>query len=227
MISYKRKNGLSKQHLQRSLTSIKNQTNQNFKLFLIGDKYEDEEEFFSFKDYLPQEQFTMINRPEAYERDRWKGYELWCTAPVTATNFGIDIILKEGFEYICHIDDDDYWLPDHIETLYKAIKDTGKDFIHTVCKIVRGYWESCLPDLSSDLYEEIIPKCEKLAKCSTCINYKNILVRPRNVFEETGTHLVYDCDLWNRIGESGEIGIKVNKVTVVNDDEKNIVKTEI
>lgn len=230
MICYKRKNGLSKQHLERSLTSIKNQTNQNFKLFLIGDNYEDEEEFYSFKNYLPEEQFTIINLKEAYERSRWSGYELWCTAPVKATNYGIELALGEGFSYICHIDDDDYYLPNHIETIHQAIKDTGKNFIHTTCHIIRGDTEFDFPTLTENLYEEVNPIGGSLAKCSVCINYRNFSLRPRNVFEETGTHLVYDCDLFNRthdlFNETGECAIKVNKVTVVNDDEKNIIRTE-
>jgi glycosyltransferase involved in cell wall biosynthesis len=225
--TYVRKNGLSKQHLDRCLTSLKNQTNQNFKIFLIGDAYENEEELFSFSDWFDKDHLKIVNLEEAYERSRWKGYELWCVSPVTPMNKGIDIALSEGFDYMCFIDDDDYYLPDHIETILQAIKDTGKNLIHTVCKVVRGGEPFNFPELQEQLYQLVTPRCEQFAKCSTCVNFKNIELRPRNVFEEIGVHLVYDCDLWERIGNSGEVGVKVNKVTVVNDDEKNIVRTEI
>jgi hypothetical protein len=47
--TYQRPDGNTPHLLKRTLESVLNQTYQNFKIFLIGDKYEDQEEFFSFK----------------------------------------------------------------------------------------------------------------------------------------------------------------------------------
>ena len=43
--TYQRKDGTTPFFLQKALDSIFSQTYQNFKIFLIGDKYEDNEEF--------------------------------------------------------------------------------------------------------------------------------------------------------------------------------------
>src|SRR5665648_1234883 len=67
MATYHRKAGTTKQFVERSLASIAKQSYQNFKLFLIGDRYENEEEFKEFAKLLPAEQLHMTNLPVALE----------------------------------------------------------------------------------------------------------------------------------------------------------------
>jgi hypothetical protein len=75
------------------------------------------------------------------------------------------------------------------------------------------------PMVNSDLeLVEFNPKPEGLIHSSTCINFKKIPLRHRNVFEETGlSGLPGDADLWYRIREyfngNNLKGVLVNKIT--------------
>lgn len=224
--TYYRSDGSTIDKLSRCLKSIAEQTDQDYKVILIGDLYEDEDELYSFETLIPEGKLQIVNLFDSYERIRWTGFDLWTVASVTPRNYSIDLFLEQGINYVCHIDDDDYYLPDHIETIRKAINDTGSNFIHTLCNTIRdeiGY-KFIFPEEGNELYQEVLPICGGLANCSVCINYKEIKVRPRRVIEEEGYSLVADCDQWNRIGQLGVTAIKVNKVTVVNDDAQSIIR---
>jgi hypothetical protein len=59
--------------------------------------------------------------------------------------YGIDIGLELGLEYICHLDHDDYWHPQHLEIINYTIENTqDASFINT-CST---YFDSYLPELN-------------------------------------------------------------------------------
>ena len=117
MASYHRSNGKSKTYIERSLKSIKDQEYKNYKLFLIGDKYEDQEEFESYKTLLPADKIEIINLPTAFEREHTRGHNLWCVGGATAMNYGLDLAVKQGFTHYVHLDDDDYWNLFHLRNI--------------------------------------------------------------------------------------------------------------
>ena len=87
--TYQRKDGTTPLMLKRALDSIFNQEYQNFKIYVIGDKYENNEEFeLIFKNY-PKDKIYYENLPIAYERDRYTDkWLIWSYAGCYANNYG-------------------------------------------------------------------------------------------------------------------------------------------
>ena len=129
--TYQRKDGTTPLMLKRALDSIFNQEYQNFKIYVIGDKYENNEEFeLIFKNY-PKDKIYYENLPIAYERDRYTDkWLIWSYAGCYANNYGINMSVIDGFEYICHLDHDDEWYPNHLSSLNQAIIETKSLFVH-------------------------------------------------------------------------------------------------
>tara|TARA_R110000803_G_scaffold109254_1_gene177649 strand:+ start:1285 stop:2172 length:888 start_codon:yes stop_codon:yes gene_type:complete len=108
--------------LKDSLGSIKNQKFKNWKLFIVGDKYEDDQEL---KDLLSSmfkpDQYQYFNLPKPGERDsNITSEEKRLTGGIKAVNKGLDMAASAGFDYITRLDHDDKWSPNHLELLAKA-----------------------------------------------------------------------------------------------------------
>jgi glycosyltransferase involved in cell wall biosynthesis len=198
--TYQRPDGSTPSLLKRAIDSVKNQTHQDYILIIIGDKYEDNSEFESICNGSNlKDKIVFKNLSYAKERDKYSigSQELWCAGGVNARNCGIDFGLELGLSYMCHLDHDDYWHPQHLELINHVIENIDDvSFINT-CSV---YGESYLPRV--DLTNQIIPwlpKPEGLIHSSVCINHKLIDLRYRDVFEASGTKSPADADLWARI----------------------------
>jgi len=113
IITYQRLDGSTPILLQRAIDSIKKQTHQDYTLIVVGDKYEDDNEFKNICNNTGLgNKIVFENLPYAKERDKYPlgSKELWSSGGVNARNYGIDIGLSLGLEYICHLDHDDYWI---------------------------------------------------------------------------------------------------------------------
>ena len=200
--TYQKLDGSTPSLLKRAIESIKNQTHQDYTLIIVGDKYEDNVEFESIcNDKDLEGKINYINLPNAKEREKYPigSKELWSAGGVNARNCGIDLGLELGLTYICHLDHDDYWHPQHLEVINYTIEKTkDASFINT-CST---YFGSYLPSI--ELTNEIIPSQVKPGWCihsSVCINHKIIPIQYRDVFDETGEEYAADADMWGRIGE--------------------------
>lgn len=139
--TYYRKNGKSKEYVERSLDSISKQTYQNFKVFLIGDKYENQEEFDYFSTLLPSDKLVAINLPIALERENCKiPQNLWNIGGANAVNYGLELALKQGFTHYVHLDDDDYWHCFHLRNIATAYQQFPEAYF--VCTM------AIMPDLN-------------------------------------------------------------------------------
>jgi len=128
MATYQRKNGKSSLYLKEILTSIIQQTATNWHLYLVGDKYEDENEIKEILESFPKNKLTFVNLPYAQERDNLKDLEkLWCVGGSNATNYSYNLAVSDGCDYIIHTDDDDpmhnkkIQILNYILTLYSPI----------------------------------------------------------------------------------------------------------
>lgn len=200
--TYQRLDNSTSSLLKRAIESIKSQSHQDYILIVIGDKYEDNNEFESIcNDKDLKEKIHYVNLPNAKEREKYSigSEELWSAGGVNARNYGIDLGLELGLSYICHLDHDDYWHPQHLEIINFTIEETkDASFINT-CST---YFDSYLPRI--ELTNEVMPsqlKPGNFIHSSVCINYKKIPLKYRDVFEETGKKYAADADLWIRIGE--------------------------
>jgi hypothetical protein len=190
--TYYRPDGKTKSLLERNLNSLKNQTNKNFKIFLIGDKYENSDEFYSFKTMF--DNIYLENLDYAKEREKYTGKKLWCNGGVNAVNIGIKKAIEEGYKWIINMDHDDYFLTTHIEDIYGLINEN--------CVFVcsnSNYKKYCiLPNAKTGSY---IPMGERLVKSSACVNFSKIDIKFRDVFEEEGLIFPSDADFWNRLNK--------------------------
>ena len=196
--TYMRKDGSTPKYLTRSLDSVFNQTHQDFKIYLIGDKYENEEEVKNILSKYDSEKIFFKNLDVAKERDSYTNkWAIWSYGGVNALNVGIDISLSEGNNYICHLDHDDYWENNHLELINKCIEETNSDWICTKSNYLNTV---ILPFTNgTGLYINHLPKSESLIHSSVCMNFKTIPLKYRDLFNETGVvGLPADAELWDR-----------------------------
>jgi GT2 family glycosyltransferase len=91
--TYLRKDGKSKFFLERCLNHIKKQTHQDYKVFLIGDKYENHDEFLNLcHSIIDPDKIYFENLPYAKERDIYTDNpnNLWCAGGCNAMNLGVE-----------------------------------------------------------------------------------------------------------------------------------------
>ena len=224
--TYQRGDGNTPSVLTRAIESLKTQAHTDWKFFLIGDAYEDQNEFNSFSSLLPPEKIYTENLPVSIEREKYPpGPDRWHVSGITPVNTGIKRALEEGFDYVALLDHDDIWYPDHLQLINKGIELTKSPFIFT-----RGYYtlvdtlnqkrrlaipyvnflEHKFKELRIDENKAIdlnhgirsyacFPTAEIFLKTSVCLDCRIIKLRMRDCLEETGKGFVGDADWWLRI----------------------------
>jgi hypothetical protein len=212
--TYYRPDGRTKYLLERNLNSLKNQTNKNFKVFLIGDKYENLEEFNSFSNII--DNIYVENLEYAKEREKYTGHKLWCSGGVNASNYGIKKALSDGYDWVINMDHDDYFLPTHIQDIKNKITDNSV----FVCSKSNFKNISTLPNIDSQYY---VPRACNLVKSSACVNFSKVNIFFRDVYEEEGRECPSDADFWDRLNykiiENRYESFCTNKITCIHDEE--------
>jgi GT2 family glycosyltransferase len=204
--------GSTYKHLKFALESIKNQSHQDYKVFLIGDDYSNHNELMELSKIIDDDKIYVQNLPIAIERIKYNGVNLWRVGGINASNIGIKQSLKEGYNYICHLDHDDYYLKNHLQLISECIETTSTNFIATRC----GKY----PIVNSvDFYIKYRPLNSRLYKVSTCINYSYFNFIFRNMIEECNRSYPADADMWDRINkyltDKNEYGYLINVETCV------------
>ena len=74
--TYYRSDGSTLAHLKKALDSLFNQTHQDFKIYLIGDRYEHPNEVESLISNYDQSKILFVNLDVAKERDFYKIFHL-------------------------------------------------------------------------------------------------------------------------------------------------------
>lgn len=221
--TYMRKDGSTPFYLDRALSSIFSQTYQNFKIFLIGDKYENESQLLDIISSYDKSRIFFENLPIAKERDSYTGNTLWSYGGVNARNYGVKKAISEGFEYVCHIDHDDWWYDIHLESINKCITETNSDWICTLSTYLNP--NRMLPVINETAeYIDFLPRSCGLIHSSVCMNYKTIPLEYRDLYLETGVvGQPSDADLWNRcnahITQNKLKSTLINKLTCRHDEE--------
>lgn len=202
MATYRK--GKDLDYLEKTLSSLFCQTHPDFKLYLIGDRFEGEEDLLNLISKFDNEKIHFKNLEVAKERDFYEDKNaLWLYGGVNALNEGIEISLAESNNFICHLDHDDYWSPNHLELINKCITETGSDWMCTKSKYVRNgtfIIDTILPlSDSNDEFSSFLPVPHGVVHSSVCVNFKNIPLRYRDILKETGNlGLPSDADLLQR-----------------------------
>lgn len=227
--TYYRSDGSSKDFLIRALDSIKKQTHQDYIVFLIGDKYDNVHEFKELATIIPSGKIIYKNLDRAIEREKYlhKNMEaLWCSGGVNARNHAINIA-RNYVEYCCALDDDDYFLENHLSSINEAIE--AKDnpvFMHTLSSFKDI---PVFPNIeqAEDIIEIQLEPC-KFVHSSTCLNIRKIYLEYRDVFDETGKAVPADADMWERLGiyckENNLKTYCIRKLTCVHSTEQLLLK---
>jgi glycosyltransferase involved in cell wall biosynthesis len=215
--TYQRRDGSTPFYLKRAIDSVFNQDYNGFKILVIGDRYEDNEEFLKICSMYDQSKIYYENLPIAHERDKYEDKNLiWKHAGCYANNYGVDKALEMGYEYVCHLDHDDFWEKNHLSSLKNVIEKTEAIWLCTKSKYGNT---TILPHENFDGdFIEFYPIPEGVIRSSVCINYKKLPLRYRNEYEETGiSNFPGDADFWNRISfymkENDKVGYLINKIT--------------
>lgn len=218
--TYQRSDGKTPAYLNRALSKISIQTFKNYQVYVMGDHYDNDDELKRI--VAPYHNVTCINLPHAVEREKYKprSMELWCSGGNTAVLTGIAEALKDGIEYICHHDHDDFWEPNHLELINKVIDAKDPFFVCTLST----YMNIHLPHVPmTNEVQEFLPVPGGMITSASCIKYVDTKIRGRNVFEETGRANPTDADLWDRLSkemkEVGKKGYLVTTLTCHHDEE--------
>jgi glycosyltransferase involved in cell wall biosynthesis len=228
--TYQRKDGSTPRLLMRALDSIFSQTHQNFKVYLIGDRYENNSEILEIVNKYDPAKLFFENLPIAKERDNHKDKNaIWSYGGVNAMNHGIKKSLSEGYEYICHLDHDDWWTPNHLEEIKNCIMSTDASWVCTKSSYGTDRYGSArnisLPNINpQETYSKFLPKFTTLIHSSVCMNFKRIPLLYRDLFALTNNvTLPGDGDLWERcrpyIEDNKLKSYYINKLTCHHEEE--------
>lgn len=222
--TYRREDGSTPEVLKRALDSVFNQTYQNFKVFLVGDRYEGENEVLELLKNYDSNKISFVNLKEAKERDNHKEKRaIWSYGGVNAINYGLGVLLNEGYEYICHLDHDDWWSLNHLEEFNKCLNIKTYNWLCT--KSTYRNPNVFLPKIDGDTeYIDFQPRSSALIHSSVCMNFKEINLQYRDLYLETGKiGLPADADLWERTREflesKSQTGVFINKLTCFHEEE--------
>ena len=199
--TYKRMDGKTPELLKRTLESINKQFHYNWKVFLIGDLYENEDEFLEITKDFPKGKIYQENLKVAVEREKYYPHNLnalWSFGGTNAVNYAIDVAIYQGYQYICRIDHDDYWREDHLANFDKVIKETGAKFICSKAKHFNG---AVLPYIPiTDAVVDYYPEPSGVVKSSTCVHV-DIPIRTRDLYGFHGKDFkgAGDEDFWERV----------------------------
>lgn len=217
--TYQRADGKTPFFLSRALRSINRQVHRDFHVFLIGDKYEDDQEFRELSSIVPQNIYAE-NLEVAVERERYPegGHPLWATGGLNAMNRAVEVGLEMGIRYFCHLDHDDHWAPDHLLNFNSVLFEDERPFL--VSYSTSPVFNTVLPEWKED---EILPIPRGMTHSSTCVDFSFFSERYRDSYLETGQIYPADADLWRRLSETmSSLDIKgkmIKKLTCFHDDE--------
>jgi predicted O-methyltransferase YrrM len=125
MATYYRKDGSTLQKIKKAIESIQQQSYVHWTLILVGDKYENTDEFEEIVKLVDEDKIIFRNLEHALERELHQTgkidiRQLWNNAGANAMSTGLDMTVEAGFSHVVHLDDDDFWEPNHLEELNKT-----------------------------------------------------------------------------------------------------------
>ena len=219
--------------ISRTIQSVKNQTYKNWKIILIGDGYE-QKEFEKIKSLIPKEKLISDNLDKRYEKDvlGLSGNDLWCCGGVEATNLGIELCKSNKISYYCSLDDDDVWLPFHLEMLNIGFTCFPESvFVYTNSLYTdRNNITRLFPPqqvLSFLQYDNLPPRAENLIHSTVSWRLDKIPLKYRNVLEQNRIFPA-DADMWQRINshcsQNNLKTLYIPITTVIKDCEAEILK---
>lgn len=225
--TYQRADGQTPNLLSRAIQSVVNQSYQNYKIFIVGDKYEDNKQFEDIINGFVEiaDKIVFENLNFAQERDIYLGVNntaLWNCGGANALNHANNLAKANGITKICHLDHDDVWLPNHLELIAKAVLEKKEPaFVYTLSKYLDN---PVFPQMPTDgQVVEHYPSYCSLIHSSVYIDLEQIHLPYRDLWAEEKRFFPSDGDLWERIREKCEKenlkSYVIREITCIHDKE--------
>lgn len=198
MITYQRSDGNTPKYIKEAIDSVKSQNYKNWKIYLVGDDYDNNEEFEDIASHAPKDKIWHQNMDLPGERLRFEGNDLWHCGSNAGANLALEQMKKDGMQWTTRLDHDDVWTPDHLSNFSKVIKNWPEvKFMGSVSKVARfmgnGKGQYFRPDKGqNDDFTTNTPKIRDCWHSALCWNIKDINLRYRNVREQMLTEPVRD-----------------------------------
>lgn len=144
--TYRRtKKGIQGPPLRRALETLKRQTFRDFTVYVCGDHYDDAAEFDEICDGYDGRLFRINLGPAEHFRNALRGQprKLWQVGGAAAVLAGVEQAIKDGMDWYLHLDDDDSWSPDHVETYVREIRKAPS--VSFICSKTRMKKDKILP----------------------------------------------------------------------------------
>ncbi len=174
---------------ERALKSVLEQTYENFEYMIFGDSCSDDTEKIVRE--CGDNRVKFINLPSRDWRYPPTSHNHWLAGPVVAANTAL--MLANG-KWIARLDDDDYWVKDHLETMISFAVENNHEFVSGVAKTIQNGNETIseLKDIFSD-YFHLSPEdapvpdyCPKVGATSSFV-YRSYL-----------RSFLYNIDCWRK-----------------------------
>lgn len=137
--TYQRKDGTTPVRLKEALDSIQAQTYRNFRVYLMGDSYDNVEEIKNVYESVTDSDIVFENLEIPGERFRFTGKDLWHSGSNFAANIAIEKAINDGMTHIARLDHDDVWMPNHLSYLTKGYTMFPKAKFVSTTAIIRRF----------------------------------------------------------------------------------------
>jgi len=201
--------------LPRAVKSVFNQYFKNWELIIVDDASTDNTRNIIKK--LLKKYPEFISRVEYIKLEKNSGSD---TLP---KNTGVK---KSKGKYICFLDDDDEFLPDHLQVLYNQIKNDNFDVVYGDRIVKSNKGEFIAP--TRDFYAPLLGQVNWIAMCDPIINKKAFL--SVGGFDESLPKFV-DWNLWIRLSKANfrfkHISIPISRVYIHKKSKSHLVKNDV
>lgn len=110
--------------MSRAVKTVLNQTYKNIEYIIVGDYCTDETE--ELVSQIDDDRVRFVNLPEKPKNFPKTAECMWFAGPVRPANVALNMVKGQ---WIARIDDDDMFLPDHLESSLKFALDGGYEFV--------------------------------------------------------------------------------------------------
>lgn len=111
--------------IERTIPSVLAQTHNNWEVIIVGDRMAEAEAARLAEIDHPRIRFVNLKKRGRYPTEKGP---LWYVAGIKPMNFGLRIARGE---WIAHLDDDDEFMPDHLEKLLSLARQQHAEWAHS------------------------------------------------------------------------------------------------
>jgi len=137
--TYQREDKTTLEKLTEAIESIRAQTYGNYKIYLMGDDYENEEELKPLIESFDSSKLLFENLGLPGERLRFQGHDRWHSGSNTVANMAINKAIRDGLTHMVRLDHDDVWTENHLKYLAKAITRYPKAKMFSTTSLIKRY----------------------------------------------------------------------------------------